>query len=128
MARSYFNLGGRERQIMDAVHQLGEASVADVLNRLPDPPSYSTVRTMLRLLEKKGLLKHRRDGLRYVYRSTESPERTRRSALQHLLTTFFGGSASDAVAAVLDESADKMSDEDLDRLAKLIDDARRAGR
>jgi predicted transcriptional regulator len=125
---SHIHLGARERQIMDAVHQLGEASVADVRARVPNPPSYSTVRTMLRLLEAKGYLKHRRDGMKYVYRPTEAPEKARRSALQHLLKTFFAGSASDAVAAVLDMSANNISPEDLDRLAGLIDDARREGR
>ena len=84
---------------MDAIHQLGEASVGDVLDRLADPPSYSAVRTMLRLLEGKGYLKHRREGMKYVYRPTVAPEKARRSALEHLLATFFGGSAGAAAAA-----------------------------
>ena len=125
---SHVDLGRRERQIMDAIHQIGEASVADVLERIPDPPSYSAVRTMIRLLEEKGYLKHRREGMKYVYRPTEAPDKARRSALQHLLTTFFGGSAGDAVAAVLDLSGDQISPEELDRLARLIDDARKEGR
>src|SRR4051812_46696231 len=112
---SHLQLGRRERQIMDLVHQLGEASVGEVRQRMPDPPSYSSVRTMLRLLEQKGHLRHRRDGLKYVYRSTEAPDKARRSALRHLLKTFFGGSAGDAVAAVLDISGDKLSAEELDR-------------
>ena len=80
-AKLHGDLSRRERQIMDLVHQLGEASVGDVHKRLTDPPSYSAVRTMLRLLEKKGYLRHRRDGIKYVYRSTETPEKARRSAL-----------------------------------------------
>src|SRR5580704_10492732 len=75
---SHLDLGRRERQIMDAIHQLGEASVNDVLDRLPDPPSYSAVRTMMRLLEEKGFLKHRREGMKYVYRPTEAPAEARR--------------------------------------------------
>ena len=120
---SHVDLGRRERQIMDAIHQLGEASVNDVLERLPDPPSYSSVRTMMRLLETKGYLKHRRQGMKYVYRPTQAPDKARRSALQHVLKTFFAGSAPDAVAAVLDLSGDKISPEELDRLARLIDKA-----
>jgi BlaI family transcriptional regulator, penicillinase repressor len=124
----YQDLGRRERQIMDVVLQLGEASVTQVRGQLPDPPSYSSVRTTMRLLEQKGCLRHRRDGIKYVYRSTVAPEKARRSAMQHLLKTFFGGSAGDAVAAVLDMSSDKISPEELDRLAQLIDDARQEGR
>lgn len=113
---------------MDAVHRLGEASVHDVLAQLPDPPSYSAVRTMLRLLEEKGFLKHRREGMKYVYSSTVAPEKARRSALQHLLQTFFGGSAGDAVAAMLDLSGDQISSAELDRLALRIEEARKEGR
>lgn len=112
---------------MDAIYQLGEASVSDVLERLAEPPSYSAVRTMIRLLETKGLLKHRREGTRYVYRPTESKENASRSALQHLLDTFFGGSATDAVAAILDVSSDDMTDDDLARIENLIDEAKREG-
>jgi BlaI family transcriptional regulator, penicillinase repressor len=122
------DLGRRERQIMDSIHELGEASVNDVLACLSDPPSYSAVRTMMRLLEEKGHLKHRREGMKYVYRPTLAPDKARRSALQHLLKTFFGGSPSDAVAAVLDLSGDKIPAEELDRLARLIDEARKEGR
>lgn len=122
---SHLRLGARERQIVDAVHQLGEASVAAVRAQLPDPPSYSAVRTMLRLLEEKGYLKHRSEGIKYVYRPAQSPEKARRSALQHLLKTFFGSAPGDAVAAILDVSADEISAEEYDRLARLIDQARR---
>jgi len=123
--KSQLHLGARERQIMDAIHQLGEASVAEVRQQLPDAPSYSAVRTMIRLLEQKGYLKHRQEGTKYVYRSTQTLDRARRSALQHLLDTFFRGSASDAVAAVLDLSSQSLSQEEYDRLSKLIKDARR---
>jgi predicted transcriptional regulator len=123
--KSHLHLGARERQIVEAVHQLGEASVAAVRAQLPDPPSYSAVRTMMGLLEQKGYLKHRREGIKYVYRTAESPEKARRSALRHLLKTFFGGAAGDAVAAILDESADEIPREEYDRLARLIDKARR---
>jgi predicted transcriptional regulator len=121
------HLGRRERQIMDAVFELGEASVADVRANLPDPPSYSAVRTMIRHLESKRLLRHRRDGNRYVYRPTQSPETARRSALRHLLKTFFQGSPTDAVAAILDVTGEKLTDADLARIESLIDQARQKG-
>jgi len=121
-------LGARERQIMDAIYQAGEASVADVLERLPDPPSYSAVRTMIRLLEKKGLLRHRQVGTKYVYRPVQSPEVARRSALRHLLQTFFGGSATDAVAAILHPSVAELTDDDIRRLEGLIQEARQKGK
>jgi predicted transcriptional regulator len=125
--KSARDLGRRERQIMDVIFQLGEASVSEVLAKLPDPPSYSAVRTMIRLLEAKGFLRHREDGNRYVYRPTQSPETARRSALQHLLATFFGGSPTDAVAAILDLSSDDMTDADLKRMEQLIEQARQEG-
>jgi predicted transcriptional regulator len=122
------SLGARERQIMDAIYQLGEASVAEVLANLPDPPSYSAVRTMSRMLEKKGLLRHRQLGTKYVYRPTHSHQLASRSALTHVMRTFFGGSATDAVAAILDVSASKLTDDDLQRFEQLIDQARREGK
>jgi len=121
-------LGARERQILDAIYRLGEASVAEVLANLSDPPSYSAVRTMIRALEKKNLLRHRQIGTKYVYRPTHSHESASRSALAHVLQTFFGGSATDAVAAILDTSASTMTDHDLQRLEQLIDQARREGK
>ena len=122
------DLGRRERQIMDVVFRLGEASVADVLGRLPDPPSYSAVRTMIRHLESKGFLRHRREGTKYVYRPTESKESASRWALRHLIETFFGGSAPDAVAAILDDSSWKLSDDELNRIERFIEEAREEGR
>lgn len=122
------DLGRRERQIMDVVYQLGEGSVGEVREGLADPPSYSAVRTMIRLLESKGFLTHRRDGTRYVYRPTQSKEKARRSALRHMLKTFFSGNPTDAVAAILDVSAGDLTEEDLKRIERMIDEAREAGR
>ena len=121
-------LGARERQIMEVIYRLEEASVGDVLERLADPPSYSAVRTMIRALEKKGLLRHRQVGTKYVYRPKTSRESASRSALRHVMQIFFGGSPTDAVAAILDDSASKLTRGDLERLEKLIDQARREGK
>lgn len=118
-------LGKRERQILETVQRLGEGSVAEIRAKLADAPSYSAVRTMLGLLVEKGWLKHRRDGKRYLYRSAISRERSQRTAVRRLLTTFFGGATDDAVAALLDVSASQMTEPQWDRLARLIADARR---
>ena len=125
---SHLDLGRRERQIMDAVYRLGEASVSDVVAQLDDPPTSTSVRTMMRLLEAKGFLKHRQEGTKFVYRATQGADKARRTALQHLLKTFFGGSASDAVAAMLDLPEEKIPPDELKRLARLIDEARKEGR
>src|ERR1700704_5934778 len=103
MARKepHLELGRRERQIMDVVFRLGKASVAEVLEELPDPPSYSAVRGMLGLLEDKGYVRHRRDGLRYIYLPTAGQQQAQQSALRHIVHTFFGGSVSDAAASLL---------------------------
>ncbi len=122
------DLGRRERQIMDVIFQIGEASVGEVLGRLPDPPSYSAVRTMIRYLEGKGYLRHRRVGVKYVYRPTEDKVSVRRSVLVHLIKTFFGGSAPDTVAAILDIGSEKLSEADFDRIEHLIAQARKEGR
>ncbi len=121
-------LGHRERQIMDAVFRLGEASVGDVLKALADPPTYSTVRKMMSLLEQKGLLKHRREGTKYIYQPLKSREVASRSAVKHLLATFFSGSATDAVNAILDVSSDDLDKGDFDRLRKMINQARNEGK
>ena len=121
------HLSRRERQIMDVVYRLGSATVSEVLKDLPDPPSYSAVRATMRLLEERGHLKHKQDGPRYVYFPTQSRDKARRSALRHLLQTFFDGSAEHAVAALLDMSAQELSDEELDRLTQLIEDVRKQG-
>src|SRR5436190_2220877 len=116
-------LGRRERQIMDIIHRQSRATAADVLGELPDPPSYSAVRGMLRLLEEKGFVRHEWDGPRYVYLPTADPELVRRSAMQHLLRTFFSNSMESAVAAMLGVAEKPPSDEELKRMAKLIEQA-----
>jgi len=118
-------LGRRERQIMDIVHRLGRVTAAEIRDELPDPPSYSAVRGMLRLLEEKGYVRHEWDGPRYVYLPTADPERVRKSAVRHLLRTFFSNSMESAVAAMLGVAEQPPSDEELRRMAKLIDEARR---
>ena len=123
--RAPLDLGKRERQIAEAVYRLGEASVAQVLAEIPDPPSYSAVRAMLTLLVDKKVLKLRQEGKKYLYRPATSPETTRKSALSHLVQTFFGGRPTDAVAALLDLSAGQLSDDDLTRMQQLIDQARK---
>ncbi len=124
----HVHLTRRERQIMDSMYQRGSASAAEVQRDLPDPPSYSAVRAMLRLLEEKGHLRHRQEGPRYVYSPTLPRDRARRSATRRLLDTFFEGSTAQAVATLLDESTSDLSDEELAKLADLIDKARREGR
>lgn len=117
-------LGAREQQILDTVYQLGEASVAEVLAKLSDPPSYSSVRTMIRSLEAKGLLRHRQDGSRYVYRPARSREAAMRSALRHLMQTFFAGSAASVVEAILHPSVARLTADEIERLERLIQQAR----
>ncbi|HQX51761.1 MAG TPA: BlaI/MecI/CopY family transcriptional regulator [Planctomycetaceae bacterium] len=121
-------LARRERQIMDVIHLLSEATVSDVREKLSDPPSYSAVRTMIRHLESKGLLKHRQDGKRYVYRATQSRVAASRSALRKLLDVFFAGSPSDAVAAILDVQGKQVDQAELDRIEALIQNARTEGK
>jgi predicted transcriptional regulator len=122
------DLGKRERQIVEAVYRLGEASVAQVRAELLDPPSYSAVRAMLGLLVEKRAIKFRRDGKRYLYRPAISKESVRLSVLRNLVATFFGGRATDAVAALLEISAAQLSDEDLQRMRLLIEQARKEDR
>jgi predicted transcriptional regulator len=121
-------LSRRERQIMDVVFRRGEATVADVLAELPDPPSYSAVRALMRTLEDKGHLRHHEDGPRYVYTPTMARETARRSALAHLVTTFFEGSTTQAVAALLDGSARALTPDERSRLTALIRRASEEGR
>lgn len=122
------DLSRRERQIMDIVYRLEQVTAAEVMELLPDPPSYSAVRAMLRILEDKGHLGHIQDGPRYVYSSTVAPDAASRSALRHVMSTFFEGSAAQAVAALLDETAAELSAEDLDRLSHMIETAKSEGR
>jgi predicted transcriptional regulator len=104
---------------------LGEVSVGEVLAKLPDPPGYSTVRTIIRLLERKGFLRHRRQGTKYIYRPVQSREVVRRSAVAHLFKTFFRGPPSDAVAAILDVSSDDLTDSELSCLEQLVENAKK---
>ena len=120
-------LSRRERQIMDILYRRGRASAAEIHAALPDRPSYSAVRGMLRLLEDKGYVRHEWDGPRYVYLATGDPEQMKHSAVRHLLQTFFAGSAESAVVAMLGAADKPLSNDELDRLAALIEKARRKG-
>ena len=128
MADSQNSLSRRERQIMDVIYRHGSATVQDVREQIADAPSYSAVRALLRVLEDKGHLKHRHNGPRYVYHPTLARERARKSALKRLLSTFFDDSPEAAVAALLDMSTDDLDQDELDRLASMIERARQEGR
>ena len=126
--KSPMELGRRERQIMSFIYSQGRATAAEVMDGIPDPPSYSGIRAMLRILEEKGHLRHEKDGARYVYLPTLSPEEAGKSAINYMVQAFFDGSANRAVAALLDVQASEFSDNELDELAKRIDEARKKGR
>jgi predicted transcriptional regulator len=128
MVRHPQSLSRRERQIMDVIYRLGQATAQAVVDNLSDPPSYSSVRGLLRVLEEKGHVKHQPDGPRYVYHPTVPREKARASALKQLVRTFFADSPEEAVAALLDLSAARLSDDDLDRLEQVIHRARKEGR
>ena len=121
-------LSRREREIMDVLYAADGLTAAEVRERMPDPPGYSAVRTMLRILEDKGHVRHEARGPRYVFSPVVSRARARRSAMKALVQTFFGGSPEQAVAALIDESRAKLSAAELDRLAALIAAARQEGR
>ena len=121
-------LSRRERQIMDIVYREGKATANEVLEHLPDPPSYSAVRALLKILENKGHVKHVLEGTRYVYLPTVPAERARRTALKRVLDTFFDGSPEKAVAALISLSRNDITNEELDRLGRLIDEAKEEGR
>ena len=125
--QTHNDLSRRERQIVDILYAQGRATAAEVQASLPDPPSYSAVRAMLRILEEKGHVKHEQDGPRYIYVPTVARDNAKRSALRHMLQTFFDGSAEQAISALLDDSSTRLSDRELDRLARMIDQARRTG-
>jgi predicted transcriptional regulator len=127
MPETAAGLSRRERQIMDVIYRRGRATAAEVLEDIPDPPSYSAVRAMLRLLEEKGHIRHEQDGPRYVFVPIVHRDRARQSALTHVVRTFFDGSATDAVAALLNDGG-KLSPADLDRLSAMIEQAREEGR
>jgi BlaI family penicillinase repressor len=117
------DLSRRERQILDILYERGQATAADVQAALPEP----AVRALLRILEEKGHVRHQQDGPRYVYVPTVARDNAKRSALRHVLKTFFDGSAEQAISALLDEGSSKLSSAELDRLARLIDTARKSG-
>ena len=126
--KSEAHLSRRERQIMDIIYRRGEASAAEVMADMADPPSYSAVRTFLRLLEEKGHLKHRKQGAKYIFEPTRSRRQAGRSAVKRVLQTFFDGSTEKVVAALLDVSSSDLSEEELNRLAELIEEAKKEGR
>ena len=119
------NLSRRERQIMDILYQRGRASGAEIHQTLPDAPTYSAVRAKLRVLEEKGHIRHEEEALHYVYLPTTPRETARRSALRHLVSTFFGGSVEQTVAALLDVSAANLGLQDLERIQEIIDQAKK---
>ena len=124
-------LGGlsrRERQIMEILYQRGKGSASEVREAMPDAPGYSAVRAMLRVLEEKGHVRHQAEGLKYVYIPTVPRDKAKRSAVKHVLDTFFGGSPEQIVAALLDVSATRLTPEELDRMAELIERAKREGK
>jgi predicted transcriptional regulator len=122
------DLGRRERQIMEVVYRLGRATASEVRSELPDPPSYSAVRAMLRILEEKGHLAHAQEGIRHVYRPTVAHEDVRESAMRNVVRTFFAGSTAAAMAALLDSVDEPPSEAELDAFERMIQQAREAGR
>ena len=122
------SLSRRERQIMDVLYARGRASAAEVLEAMPDPPSYSAVRALLRVLEEKGHAVHEQDGARYIYAPAVPREEVRESALKRIVQTFFNGSAEQAVAALIDISREELDDEQLGRMSRMIAKARKEGR
>jgi BlaI family transcriptional regulator, penicillinase repressor len=127
MTKSLHGLTRRERQIMDILFRRGRAAAADVMAELPGEPSYSTVRTQLRVLEDKGHVRHEEEGLRYIYLPVVARHAARKSALKHLVETFFDGSAEKTVAALLGGDGARLTDEELDRIAERIAKARKDG-
>ncbi|HEX2832866.1 MAG TPA: BlaI/MecI/CopY family transcriptional regulator [Thermoanaerobaculia bacterium] len=121
-------LSRREREMMNIIFTRGRATATEVMEGMAEPPSYSAVRATLRVLEQKGHLKHQHDGTRYVYIPTVNREKVRLSALDNLLSTFFEGSAANVVATLIERQKGKMSDDELEELSRLIDQARREGR
>jgi BlaI family transcriptional regulator, penicillinase repressor len=127
MATNHPSLTRRERQIMDILYRRGRATAAEVMEELTGEPNYSTVRTQLRVLEEKGHVRHEEDGVRFVYMPAVPRTAARKSALKHLVETFFDGSAEQVVAAVLGGEASHLSDDDLKRIAELVAKARKDG-
>jgi len=128
MARKLLtDLSRRERQIMDIIYSKGSATAAEVQEQIPDPPSYSSVRALLKVLEEKGFLRHKQQGPRYVFTPTVKRDRAKTTALKHVMQTFFDNSAEDVVAALMDISGTELSDDEYRRLDSLIKQARRKG-
>jgi BlaI family transcriptional regulator, penicillinase repressor len=123
--KALHDLGKRERQILEAVYRRGESAVSDVLADLADPPSYSCVRAIMGMLVRKGVLAYRRDGKRYLYKAVTSKPKAQKSALKNLLVNLFGGRATDAMATLLDVAADDLSDEDFQRMSRMIEQSRK---
>jgi BlaI family transcriptional regulator, penicillinase repressor len=121
-------LSRRERQIMDILYRSGKASANEVRDAMPDAPSYSAVRAMLRVLEEKGHIKHQEEGMKYVYAPVIAAGKAKRSAVKHVLDTFFQGSPELIVAALLDVSSSRLTREELDRMAGLIEKAKQEGK
>ena len=121
-------LSRRERQIMDILYQRGKSSASEVREAMPNAPGYSAVRAMLRVLEEKGHVRHQAEGLKYVYVPTVTRDKAKRSAVKHLLDTFFNNSPEQIVAALLDVSSTRMTREELDRMAEMIERAKREGK
>jgi BlaI family transcriptional regulator, penicillinase repressor len=128
MSEKLPGLSRRERQIMDVLYQRGKASAADVREGMADAPSYSAVRAMLRVLEEKGHIAHSMDGVKYVYSPTVRRDKAKRSALKHLLDTFFNDSPEQVVAALLDVSSTRLTRGELDRIAEIIEKAKQEGK
>ena len=125
MRKSQLYLARRERQILDTLYRVGEADVTGVLENMPDPPSYSCVRSLLRILERKGHVKHKKQGARYVYLPAQSRDKARKTALARIVKTFFDGSMEHAVAALLDISGVDVKTDGLDRISQMVAEARR---
>ena len=121
-------LSRRERQIMDVLYRLGRATANEVMDALPGQPNYSTVRTQLRVLEGKGHVRHEEHGLRFIYMPTVPRHTARQSALRHLMETFFEGSAEKMLSTLLGSDGSRLSESELERLAQLIENARKKGR
>jgi predicted transcriptional regulator len=128
MLEKQHTLSRRERQIMDALIARGRASASDIQSLIPDPPGYSAIRATLRVMEEKGYIRHEQNGPAYVYAPKIAPERAKRSAVKHILNTFFAGSAERMVAALLDVSSGNLDASELDRIAALVKEARQEGR
>jgi predicted transcriptional regulator len=127
-SKTLMELSPRERQVMDALFRLGRGTVAEIIDEMEDPPSYSAVRAVLRVLEEKGQAVHAVHGPRYIYRPAVEPERARKSALRHLVRTFFDGRPEAAALALLRMSDGEISEEAIERLAARVEEARREGR